>query len=346
MVAMRCPSAVRRFVARFALGLLSWTLAVSVSADDKPPTRIDAFGDPLPLEAVARLGTVRFRHASYIFGIAFTPDGKAIISAGWDGVRVWDAATGLPLRKFAANAPLSRAVLSPDGRRLLLSGRSDFGSPLEVWDAATGKLIHKLDGLREAVLDYSADGKRIAAFGKVGYNEMSGWGKGVFWKLEIWNAITGKLESELDLLPEQVQSLTFAKDGKTLFLGSGGKTISIRDATNGKEIRRLRDVPADVHTLVLSPDGRRAAFIELETKKSPAKEIGGTRVFLCDLRSGAEQRRWTVPAEYDPIGRLKNGFLGLAFSPCAKRARRNCGSSAKSPSQPAARPWHRSPTWR
>src|SRR2546427_1099331 len=59
------------------------------------PVHGDRQGDPLPPGAIARLGTVRFRHHRAIYAIAFAPDGKTIASAGLGSeVFLWETTTG------------------------------------------------------------------------------------------------------------------------------------------------------------------------------------------------------------------------------------------------------------
>ncbi len=59
-----------------------------------PPARTDVHGDPLPPEALARLGTTRFRHSENVFAIAFSPDGTGPISADWNDAHLWETASG------------------------------------------------------------------------------------------------------------------------------------------------------------------------------------------------------------------------------------------------------------
>ena len=62
-----------------------------------PPPAADRFGDPLPDGAIARLGTVRFRHGFYVTKVGFALDGKVLVSEGGGvgsyQVCLWDAAT-------------------------------------------------------------------------------------------------------------------------------------------------------------------------------------------------------------------------------------------------------------
>src|SRR5947208_1991665 len=100
----------------------------------------DAHGDPLPPDAVARIGTTRLRHAAPISSLAFSADGKRISAATlWFDVGVWDARTGQALasRSSRQQTGLFRATISPDGS--LVAGRTDNGE-LGVQESLSGKV--------------------------------------------------------------------------------------------------------------------------------------------------------------------------------------------------------------
>lgn len=72
---------------------LTTVLLLAPAASSLPtqlPVRLDAYGDPLPPDAIARLGTNRLRHPGphAIKCVAFSQDGKHVLSANQDGITV------------------------------------------------------------------------------------------------------------------------------------------------------------------------------------------------------------------------------------------------------------------
>src|SRR5438874_6170998 len=61
----------------------------------------DMYGDPLPPGAIARMGTVRWRHGGMSRFVTFLPDGKSVLSVGEDNIiRVWEFPSGKEIRHF------------------------------------------------------------------------------------------------------------------------------------------------------------------------------------------------------------------------------------------------------
>src|SRR5690606_31462509 len=65
------------------IGLLS-TVRFGAAQAEEEPAKVDLYGDPLPEGAVMRMGTVRLRHSGAANRLAFTSDGKSIVSSGYD----------------------------------------------------------------------------------------------------------------------------------------------------------------------------------------------------------------------------------------------------------------------
>ena len=66
---------------RFRCILLTVATILPATVWAEPP-RQDIHGDPLPPDAIGRLGTVRFRHGGIVADVAYAPDGRSLATSG------------------------------------------------------------------------------------------------------------------------------------------------------------------------------------------------------------------------------------------------------------------------
>ena len=103
-------------------------------------------------------------HESWVFSLAFSPDGKTTYSGGGEGrVVAWetDAAAPKPIRTIEAHRGWVRALgVSLDGK-LLATGGNDRA--VRLWDAASGRLVRELTGHLNHVysLAFHPDGQTL-----------------------------------------------------------------------------------------------------------------------------------------------------------------------------------------
>ena len=84
------------------------------------------------------MGNPLHGHTSSVHSVAFSPDGRHIVSGSWDKtIQLWDVQTGSqvgnPLQQHTST--VHSVAFSPDGRHFV-SGSED--TTIQVWDAQTG----------------------------------------------------------------------------------------------------------------------------------------------------------------------------------------------------------------
>src|SRR5262245_43833026 len=137
------------------------------------PTR-DADGTALPVGAVGRLGTLRFRQGGWLRGLSLSSDGKLLATGGHNTVRLWDAASGKEVRSLPFPGNHEAVALSPDGKRLAVGHQTGAA----LLDASSGKVLHQFGPGMVKAAAFVQGGKAVVTAGA------GGWA--------LWDAATGK----------------------------------------------------------------------------------------------------------------------------------------------------------
>jgi WD40 repeat protein len=241
-------------------------------------------------------------HRGSVNSLAFSSDGKQVLSAGADGsVKLWDIASGRLIRTLGSPSSDRAASVAflPDGERAL-AGYEKSG--VKLWDLRNGNVIHVYQ---------AGEVTSVAVAPRDGALVLSGGGNGT---ARLWNLKNGhlirvfKVTTGPSISPFGSTSVAFSPDETLVLTGGGDGSLRLWDTWNGRIVRNFTG-HTDRITSVVFPDNNQLL----------SSSIDGT-IKLWDARSGRLLRNFDA-GELNPSPRsgemtppYANGVSGMAFS--------------------------------
>ncbi len=216
--------------------------------------------------------------------IGLSPDGKRLVLAGGNSLKVFETASGKPAcDPLPVKGTVAMTVFSPDGGRIL-SVSSD--STATIWEIETGKPVAPAMKHPAKVWfgAFSGDGRRIATLCGTG-------------TIRVWDAETGKDVSPDPIKTGEAHSLTLNRDGSLLYVyDQHGKISTVWDVEtiSAASLGESEPVPGAVHP----------------SKPDVCGIANGATVFL---------REWKHAAAWSPPLRHAAPVSFLVFGPKGER---------------------------
>jgi serine/threonine protein kinase len=184
-------------------------------------------------------------HEDLVTQVAFSPDGRRILSCDYDGtLKAWDAKSGTELMTLKRDDWLfSSVAFSRDCMRIFSVSRD---KNLKIWDVNSGTEVMTLGQVEDWLPDsltFSRDGRMIAAH--------------IHGILKVWDAKSGSEVMSMKV-PMGPSPVALSPDGRWIVSGGLFNTLKVLDAKSGDERMTLKFniLEGSISSVAFEPYGR------------------------------------------------------------------------------------------
>ncbi len=246
-------------------------------------------------------------HASDVAGLAFSEDGRSIVSAGRDAnLKVWDAQTGSLQKTISLDNRLVSS-LALAGRRVV-TGHGD--GTIALYDIDKGERVaaYKRNDAEVWSVAFLGSGDRFAAASHD-------------YQTAIWDTRTATAaQFKLDGHTSAAQAVAYSVHGPWIATGSADKTVRLYDADTHDLIRTYKGAKDFVTALAFAPNGKSLAVASLDGDIRVYSTASSRQRFHLQGHKGkvgavafSGNGEWLASAGEDGVVRIWNASRGRAW---------------------------------
>jgi len=229
-------------------------------------------------------------HTNDVGAVAFTPDGKHIISSTVWSIFIWDRNTSRIVRTLNGHQNTVNTIALLDDGKQIVSG--SFDTTVQIWDFNSSTSSRTLRGHTDFVLTVGAsrDGKLVASGSE---DNM----------VRVWDVSNGECRHVLAGHSKGVKSVIFTPSGEQILSASKDLSIRVWTTVSGEHVRTLNGHTGIIQSIIITPTGDQIISASMDST-----------IRLWDLETGSPIRTL-----YAGSGPTTGSLFSLALSADGKR---------------------------